>query len=221
VSLATAQISPDSDTGLVPNVLNHLSLQERGLGVRVTVDDLKKLCWIWEWDGVTVPSNIARRGAVASSVKKPGNKGKQIKDEDDSDVEGEIIGEDPEDNPFLAKPIATGGDDGEDPNPFLAKEPATPPPKDWIRGSMGFCISSTMHVTRLDKSSPNKRVPAYGIGIEVDWSHEDVVGGRVGGMTAVARWTGGGETRKKGLRKKLNDWKEVCRCICFLASTLT
>jgi hypothetical protein len=221
VSLATAQISPDSDTGLVPNVLNHMSLQERGLGVRVTVDDLKKLCWIWEWDGVTVPSNIARRGAVASSVKKSGNKSRLIKDEDDSDVEGEIIGEDPEDNPFLAKPIATGGDDDEDTNPFLAKEPPTPPPKDWIRGSMGFCISSTMHVTRLDKSNPNKRVPAYGIGIEVDWSHEDVVGGRVGGMTAVARWTGGGETRKKALRKKLNDWKEVCSCICFLASTLT
>jgi hypothetical protein len=40
-------------------------------------------------------------------------------------------------------------------------------------------------------------------------------------MTAVARWTGGGETRKKALRKKLDDWREVCSCICFLESTLT
>jgi hypothetical protein len=187
-----------------------MSLQERGLGVRVMVDDLKKLCWIWEWDGATVPFHTTRKDSVASSMKK--GKGRLAKEEDDSDVEGEIIGEDPEDNPFLAKPTPTHADDDDDSNPFLAKQQPTPPPKDWIRGSMGFCISSTMHITRLDKSNPNKRVPAYGIGIEVDWSHEDVVNGRVGGMTAVARWTGGGDTRKKVLQKKLDTWKEVCRC---------
>ncbi|KIM26323.1 hypothetical protein M408DRAFT_9958 [Serendipita vermifera MAFF 305830] len=208
VSLATAQISPDPDTGLVPNVLNHMSLQERGLGVRATVEDLKKLCWIWEWDGTTVPAHITKQESMTSTKK---GKEKRAKlDDDDSDVEGEQIGEDPEDNPFLAKPIpaATGGDD-EDANPFLSGKSSTPPAKDWIRRGMGFCISSTMHVTRLDKSSPNKRVPAYGIGIEVDWSHEDVTSGRVGGMTAVARWTGGGETRKKALRKKLDTWQEL------------
>ena len=202
MSLATAQISPDPDTGLVPNVLNHMSLQERGLGVRATVDDLKKLCWIWEWDGVTVPAHITRQPIMSSTKKE---KGKSLKDEDDnSDIE-EQIGEDPEENPFLAKPIPAPG---EDDNPFIS-EKRSAPPKDWIRGGMGFCLSSTMHVTRLDKSSPNKRVPAYGIGIEVDWSHEDVSSGRVGGMTAVARWTGGGELRKKALRKKLDSWKEV------------
>lgn len=206
VSLATAQISPDPDTGLIPNVLNHMSLQERGLGVRVTVEDLKKLCWMWEWDGVTPPAHLARKQPISSSKK---GKGKLVKDEDDSDVEGEQIGEDPEENPFLAKPIRTSGGDDEDENPFLSEKRSTPPPKDWIRRGMGFCLSSTMHVTRLDKSSPNKRVPAYGIGIEVDWSHEDVAGGRVGGMTAVARWTSGGGGRKKALLKKLESWKEV------------
>jgi len=216
VSLARAQISPDQDTGLVPNVLNHVSLQERGLRVRVTVEDLKKLCWIWEWDGITVPSHLRRDPVPLSIKKKSGHKGKRAKDDDsdDSDVEGKIIGEDPEDDPFLSKAIAGGGGERgeeEDRNPFLAKEPAAaaPPPKDWIRGGMGFCVSSTTHVTRLDKANPNKKVPAYGIGIEVDWSHEDVTGGRVGGMTAVARWTGAGESRKRALRKKLDAWKEV------------
>ncbi|KAG8861588.1 hypothetical protein FRB91_003710 [Serendipita sp. 411] len=108
VALATAQISPDPDTGRVPAVLNHLSLQERGLGVRLTVEDLKKLCWIWEWDGETVPEPLTNRMSispekpVANGKNKDGKKkknAKKVDEDDDSDVEGEIITEDPEVNP--------------------------------------------------------------------------------------------------------------------------
>ncbi|PVG04076.1 hypothetical protein CPB86DRAFT_778309 [Serendipita vermifera] len=213
VALATAQISPDPDTGRVPAVLNHLSLQERGLGVKLSVDDLKRLCWIWEWDGITqhpslkvkttatLPNSSKSRTAGSTTAKKA--KGKH-KADDDSDVEGEIITEDPERNPFIIE-HKTGSTEEEDKNPFLAPSP----PKEWIRGGMGFCISSTSHTTRLDRSSPTKRVPAYGLGIEVDWSQEDVAGGRVGGMTAVARWTGAGSKRKKELKEKLETWLKL------------
>jgi hypothetical protein len=36
----------------VPNVLNHLSLSTAtGFTVKCDVDDIRPLCWLWEWDG--------------------------------------------------------------------------------------------------------------------------------------------------------------------------
>ncbi|KAJ7368176.1 hypothetical protein DFH08DRAFT_17409 [Mycena albidolilacea] len=56
-ALATCAVSPTSDTGIVRNVLNHLSLSTySGLSTQFEVDDLRRLCWIWEWDGITLPS---------------------------------------------------------------------------------------------------------------------------------------------------------------------
>ncbi|KAF5367510.1 hypothetical protein D9758_003762 [Tetrapyrgos nigripes] len=50
-ALATCAVSP-SETGVVRNVLNHVSLNTyAGLSIAFTVDDLRRLCWIWEWDG--------------------------------------------------------------------------------------------------------------------------------------------------------------------------
>ncbi|KAJ7179849.1 hypothetical protein C8R43DRAFT_970710 [Mycena crocata] len=56
-ALATCAVSPTSDTGIVRNVLNHLSLSTyTGLTAQFGVDDLRRLCWIWEWDGKALPS---------------------------------------------------------------------------------------------------------------------------------------------------------------------
>ena len=51
-ALATCAVSPTSDTGIVANVLNHFSLTTyAGLTTRFDVEDLRRLCWLWEWDG--------------------------------------------------------------------------------------------------------------------------------------------------------------------------
>lgn len=51
-ALATCAVSPTSDTGIVRNVLNHLSLSTyTGLTTQFDADDLRRLCWIWEWNG--------------------------------------------------------------------------------------------------------------------------------------------------------------------------
>ena len=80
-ALATCAVSPSEDTGIVRNVLNHLSLGAyTGLTTKIDVDDLKRLCWLWEWDGKALQAKAGKGKA---------------KDEDDDE------------NPFLddAKPV--------------------------------------------------------------------------------------------------------------------
>lgn len=75
-ALATCALSPSSDTGVVRDVLTHISLTNySGLSTTFEVDDLRRLCWLWEWDGKKIPST---------------------KEADDED----------EDNPFLDTPEA-------------------------------------------------------------------------------------------------------------------
>ncbi|KAI1796244.1 hypothetical protein LXA43DRAFT_970127 [Ganoderma leucocontextum] len=84
-ALATCAVSPSEETGIVRNVLNHMALGAyTGLTSNINVDDLKRLCWLWEWDGKALPS---KAGASA-------REGKAKEDE--------------EENPFLddAKPAA-------------------------------------------------------------------------------------------------------------------
>lgn len=51
-ALATCAISPTADSGIVRNVLNHISLTTySGFTTSFDVDDLKRLCWLWEWNG--------------------------------------------------------------------------------------------------------------------------------------------------------------------------
>jgi hypothetical protein len=162
-ALATCAVSPSSDTGIVRNVLTHLSLATySGLTTKFEVEDLRRLCWLWEWDGQSLPSPSAKPSSSTESV-------------DDND-----------ENPFLDEP----------------KPPAAAVPKDWTRGSMGLVVSSTTH---FQKSS-GKRVPAYGIGIEVEM---DIDKDMHGGMAAVARWTADSETRRARFRSKLQKWTEV------------
>ena len=154
-ALATCAVSPSSDTGIIRNVLNHFSLTTyTGLTTKFDIDDLRRLCWVWEWDGKS-PSD---------QTKKPKSS------EDDED-------------------------------PFLEPHPPSQP-KDWTRGSMGLVVSPTTHFAK----SKGKRVPAYGIGIEVEM---DIDKDMKGGMAAVARWTAAGETRLQEFRGKLERWLKV------------
>jgi hypothetical protein len=127
-----------------------------GFGTSFDIDDLKRLCWIWEWDGKSI--------AGAQTIVKS--------DEDD-------------DNPFLD-----------------SSSKSNPPSAEWTRGSMGFVLSSATHYSRVDR----KRVPAYGIGIEVEMDIDKDMGG---GMAAVARWTADAGKRRAEFRTKLERWITV------------
>jgi hypothetical protein len=71
-ALATCALAPSADTGIVRNVLNHHSLNSyAGLTVKFNVDDLRRLCWLWEWDG--------KAGSIAKI-----NKGKMKDDKDEN-----------------------------------------------------------------------------------------------------------------------------------------
>lgn len=126
-----------------------------GLTTKFDTDDLKRLCWIWEWDAKSLPDV----------------KGKDKETDDD--------------------------------NPFLDSSPQSPA-KDWTRGAMGLVISPTSHYSK----SVGKRVPVYGIGIEVEINIDKDMGG---GMAAVARWTSDAENRRMEFRNKLQHWVKVCR----------
>ncbi|TDL29229.1 hypothetical protein BD410DRAFT_817428 [Rickenella mellea] len=148
-ALATSAVSPTSDTGIVPNVLNHHTLTAAGgLSANCTLDDLRRLCWLWEWDGKKLP-----------------------KAEFDSD------------NPFLDSPTSEH-------------------PKQWTRGAMGLVVTPTTHLLK----TAERRVPAYGLGIEVEM---DIDKDMRGGMAAVARWTAAGEGRMKEITRKLHRWVEI------------
>ena len=78
-ALATCAMSP-SDAGIVRNVLTHLSLGTyTGLTTKFDIDDLRRLCWLWEWDGKTLPSNELKSDASDA-------KGKAKSTEDDDDT---------------------------------------------------------------------------------------------------------------------------------------
>lgn len=162
-ALATCAVSPSEHTGVIRNVLNHFSIATySGFTTKFDEDDLKRLCWIWEWDPTSLP------------------------------------------------PAPPSQDDS---NPFLVPTAPTPP-KDWSRGSMGFVISPTSHYSK----SAGKRVPAYGIGIEVEM---DIDKGMTGGMAAVARWTADADKRRADFRSKLDSWVNVLLLLHPLAPTLT
>ena len=163
-ALATSAVSPSEDTGVVSNVLNHFNLTSAvGLSTSCTLDDLKRLCWLWEWDGKTLPKN-------------------------ERDEIDDFFGE---------------GSSAKKDNP-----------KQWSRGGMGIVITPATHVPKYS----TKRVPAYGIGIEVEM---DIGKDMVGGMAAVARWTAGGEQRLKGLTTKLHRWVHVSKNACLYTTKST
>lgn len=232
-ALATHAMSPSSETGIVRNVLNHLSLNTyTGLTTKFDIDDLRRLCWIWEWNGKTLPSSDSKFDASDSKVNAKSPTKAKADDEDRnpflddkpvpthaSDFKGKgkskATAVEEDDNPFLddkpatthasdskckakAKPLA----DEEDDNPFLDVKPAHTPAKDWTRGAMGFIVTQTTHYSKTSKS----RVPAYGIGVEVEMDIDKDI---TSGIAAVARWTAASEDRKKEFHKKLQTWVDV------------
>ena len=206
-ALATGQKAPDPENGRVPAVLNHLGIAERGMGsIRMDADDLRRLCWIWEWD----PD--AEHEGPSTQETKPVLSERTTRTHVHSDASmrsvdsAEEVG-DEDDNPFLVKHTLVRGKAQGD-NPFIGGSESETP-KDWIRGGSGFIITPALHVQKNTATGTSKREPAYGIGIEVDWAHEDVSGGRVGGMGAVSRWVTAGETRKPAFKEKLERWVEV------------
>ncbi|KAG6878110.1 hypothetical protein C0993_012114 [Termitomyces sp. T159_Od127] len=71
-ALATCAVSPTSDTGIVRNVLNHLSLSTyAGFPAQFDVDDLRRLCWVWEWDGKSLPAPAVRPSPAEDSEENP------------------------------------------------------------------------------------------------------------------------------------------------------
>ena len=56
-ALASCALSPSSDTGIVRDVLTHVSLTNySGLSTTFEIDDLRRLCWLWEWNGKKIPT---------------------------------------------------------------------------------------------------------------------------------------------------------------------
>lgn len=136
-------------------MVNHISLKTySGLSSSFEIDDLRRLCWLWEWNGETITEP---------------SKDKEKKKED---------------------------------NPFLDESPPTT--QDWNRGSMGFLVTPTTHLSKQAR----QRVPAYGIGIEIEI---DIDKGMDSGMAAVARWTSATDIRQKELKNKVERWVVVSR----------
>ncbi|KAH9943311.1 uncharacterized protein BXZ73DRAFT_87662 [Epithele typhae] len=137
-ALATCAVAPSEDTGIVRNVLNHLSLGAySGFATHITLDDLKRLCWLWEWDGASAkPESNTDAGEGKGK-----GKGK---------AEDAVAVDDEDENPFLedAKPV-------ED-----AK------PKEWMRGGMGFVVSQTTH--HVKSAATRVSVYGFGIEVEMD-----------------------------------------------------
>ena len=199
-TLVGCRLAPDSDNGRAPAVLNHLGIAERGMGsMRMDVDDLRRLCWIWEWDPdaehetpltqemePVLSERTTRTHVHSSAGMRSVNSAKEVGDEDD--------------DPFLCKPMHFKGKAQED--NYGSKSET---PKDWIRRGSGFIITPTLHTA----TGTSKREPAYGIGIEVDCAHEDVTSGRVGGTPALERWAAAREMRKGMFKAKLERWVEV------------
>ncbi|KAG6833719.1 hypothetical protein H0H87_001151 [Tephrocybe sp. NHM501043] len=169
-ALATCAVSPTSDTGIVRNVLNHLSLATySGLATQFDTDDLRRLCWLWEWDAASPPAS----SPASTPTPTPAS----------------AHADDDEDNPFLITPPSPGA------SPASAGG-------EWTRGGMGLVLSPTTHHSKRDR----KRVPAYGVGIEVEM---DIDKDMRGGMAAVARWTAAAESRRSEFLAKLRSWIDL------------
>ncbi|CAE6397745.1 unnamed protein product [Rhizoctonia solani] len=120
LSLATSSRAPSQLTGHLPAITNTVAIESAGLRVRCGVEELRRLCWLWEWDGCTLPQSVNEDRKVADRSVGP-------------------LVDSSEDNPFL---------DSNTPRK-PAPAPA-PPPKDWIRGGMGLIVTPTTQLQRAE-----------------------------------------------------------------------
>ncbi|KAH7335548.1 hypothetical protein B0J17DRAFT_670598 [Rhizoctonia solani] len=122
LSLATSSRAPSALTGQLPAITNTVALESAGLRVRCGVEELRRLCWLWEWDGCTLPQSAGedRKESVRS-----------VGPVEDSS----------EDNPFL---------DSNTPRKSAPAPTPAPPPTDWVRGGMGLIITPTTQIQRAE-----------------------------------------------------------------------
>lgn len=131
------------------NVLNHLSLAKYG-GLKTTfdLDDLRRLCWLWEWDGKVLPSPPVKKAATvvtdddenpflektpnASLTRKGKAQAKPVYDDDENPFIDRT--------PTLAPTKSSKGKgkakviDDDDDNPFLDKPSLSTPKKSQAKG---------------------------------------------------------------------------------------
>ncbi|CCM04838.1 uncharacterized protein FIBRA_07031 [Fibroporia radiculosa] len=234
-ALASCAVAPSEDTGVIRNVLNHISLTTySGFNTKFDTDDIKRLCWLWEWDGKDVPT---MKAADKGDTKSDGNDFSKNTDTLASSSKATTLREkslmNEDDNPFLdwtpkafTKNPTFATDDDE--NPFLDNRisPRKSSPKAMI--ALSEDDDNPFLENRPEKSSSKDwtrggagfvisqtshyskavaaRVPVYGIGIEVEM---DIDKGMGGGMAAVARWTAASETRRKEILRKLECWYKL------------
>ncbi|KAG8693932.1 hypothetical protein FRC09_010173 [Ceratobasidium sp. 395] len=57
LSLATSSRAPSAETGHLAAITNTVALETAGLRVRLGTDEIRRLCWLWEWDGDALPED--------------------------------------------------------------------------------------------------------------------------------------------------------------------
>ncbi|QRV88564.1 DNA replication factor Cdt1 C-terminal domain [Ceratobasidium sp. AG-Ba] len=118
LSLATSSRGPSAETGHLAAITNTVALETAGLRVRIGTDEIRRLCWLWEWDGDALPED-----------KPPKPTARAVGPIEDSS----------EDNPFL---------ESNTPRKSAPAPVPAPPPTDWVRGGMGFIITPTTQLQR-------------------------------------------------------------------------
>jgi hypothetical protein len=66
LSLATSSRAPNQKTGHLPAITNTVALESAGLRVRCGLEEIRRLCWLWEWDGEVLPESLGEGGLKAS-----------------------------------------------------------------------------------------------------------------------------------------------------------
>ncbi|KAG9080136.1 hypothetical protein FRC06_007041 [Ceratobasidium sp. 370] len=118
LSLATSSRAPSAETGHLAAITNTVALETAGLRVRLGTEEIRRLCWLWEWDGDALPEEKAPKPSARA-----------VGPIEDSS----------EDNPFLESSAPR--------KPAPAPAPA-PPPTDWVRGGMGLIVTPTTQLQR-------------------------------------------------------------------------
>ncbi|KAG8746065.1 hypothetical protein FRC10_006168 [Ceratobasidium sp. 414] len=65
LSLATSSRAPSAETGHLAAITNTVALETAGLRARLGTEEIRRLCWLWEWDGDALPEDKPKPSARA------------------------------------------------------------------------------------------------------------------------------------------------------------